>query len=80
MMKPFLLIAGDQYYPERATGDWVATFATEEEAKAEVSLENKEFGFRSKLRPPDRRTKPVYKIRGREYDWYEIVDLQPWIL
>jgi len=32
-MKPYLLIAGDNYYPSAYTGDWVACYATEEEAK-----------------------------------------------
>lgn len=44
MSKPFLLIAGDNLYPEAGTGDWIATFSTEEEAKAEVK-ESREFGF-----------------------------------
>lgn len=29
-MKTWLLIAGDRHYPERATGDWIACYATEE--------------------------------------------------
>lgn len=33
-MKPYLLIAGYQYYPNSGTGDWVGTFTTEEEAEA----------------------------------------------
>jgi len=32
-MKPYLLIVGDNYYPSAYTGDWVACYATEEEAK-----------------------------------------------
>lgn len=32
-MKPYLLIAGYNYYPSAYTGDWVACYATEEEAK-----------------------------------------------
>jgi hypothetical protein len=35
-MKPYLLIAGDQYYPSSRTGDWIACFDTYEEAKEEV--------------------------------------------
>jgi hypothetical protein len=31
-MKPYLLIVGDNYYPSAYTGDWVACYATEEEA------------------------------------------------
>ena len=33
MTKPYLLIVGDQYYPSAYTSDWVACYATEEEAK-----------------------------------------------
>ena len=32
MKKPYLLISGYDYYPSRATGDWVCCFETEEEA------------------------------------------------
>ncbi len=33
MNKPYLLIVGDDYYPSAYTGDWVACYATKEEAK-----------------------------------------------
>ena len=33
MNKPFLLIAGWDYYPIRGTGDWVGCFASHEEAE-----------------------------------------------
>ena len=36
-MKFFLLTAGDNYYPRRGTGDWIATFETLEEAEAVVT-------------------------------------------
>ena len=32
-MKPYLLIAGDNYYPSSRTGDWIDCYETEEEAK-----------------------------------------------
>jgi hypothetical protein len=32
-MKPYLLIAGYQYYPDRGTGDWIGCYATEEAAE-----------------------------------------------
>lgn len=32
MNKPFLLIAGDQYYPSAGTGDWRGCFKTYKEA------------------------------------------------
>lgn len=33
MIKPYLLIVGDKYYPEQGTGDWIGCYKTEEEAK-----------------------------------------------
>jgi hypothetical protein len=32
-MKPYLLIAGDNYYPCSKTGDWIECYETKEEAK-----------------------------------------------
>jgi len=75
MNKPYLLIAGDQYYPSAYTGDWIACFATYEEAKQEVidvvvpKYHNKKFGSGMVSK---------YSIRGAEYDWYEIVNLLDW--
>lgn len=40
MTKPYLLIAGDNYYPSSDTGDWVGCFSTLEEAKAQVEAKN----------------------------------------
>lgn len=64
MNKPYLLIAGDYYYPSPHTGDWVGCFSTYEEAKAQVE---------------PKKTKG-YTVNGWEwgYDWYEIVDLREW--
>ena len=36
MNKPYLLIAGEHFYPSADTGDWVGCFSTYEEAKAQV--------------------------------------------
>lgn len=36
MTKPYLLIAGYQYYPARATGDWIKCYVTEEEANERI--------------------------------------------
>jgi hypothetical protein len=33
MNKPFLLIAGDKYYPQRGVGDWVGCYETIEDAE-----------------------------------------------
>jgi hypothetical protein len=32
MKKPYLLIAGWNYYPASGTGDWIGCFETEEDA------------------------------------------------
>jgi len=40
--KYFLLMAGDNYYPQSDTRDWVGCFLTYEEAKSKVTfVENK---------------------------------------
>ena len=64
MNKPYLLIAGDNYYPDGDTGDWVGCFSTYEEAKAQV----------------EPRKTNGYTVNGRDWgcDWYEIIDLREW--
>jgi len=43
-MKPYLLIAGYNYYPAPFTGDWVGCYATKEEAEAKwKELEQEEY-------------------------------------
>ena len=44
MTKPYLLIAGDCYYPSADTGDWIGCFSTYEEAKAQVEPK-KTYGY-----------------------------------
>ena len=45
-MKTYLLIAGYNYYPDRATGDWVACYNTKEEATDKVNaLENDDYSY-----------------------------------
>lgn len=61
-IKIYLLIAGDNYYPQSGTGDWIDFFDSYEEAKKEI--EEQEDGY--------------FKIRERTYDWYEIVNLDNW--
>ena len=36
MNKPYLLIAGDHYYPQGDTSDWIGCFSTYEEAREQV--------------------------------------------
>ena len=66
-MKPFLLMAGDNYYPQGGTADWISCYETMEEAQAMV-----------KPRPDDGFSHPPYRINNRGYDWYEIEDLRDW--
>jgi hypothetical protein len=72
-IKNFLLIAGDNYYPESGTDDWIAAFETHEEAKAEVVTEP------SCDPSVTERWWGAHLIRGCHYDWYEIVDINKWI-
>jgi hypothetical protein len=68
MNKPYLLIAGDYYYPPVGTSGWVGCFASVEEAEAQIITG---LGLHGE---------PMYKIRGIEEtrDWYKIVDLRDW--
>jgi len=66
-MKFFLLTAGDNYYPLRGTGDWIATFETLEEAEAVVT------------EVTDNLADEHYTIYGCRYEWYKIIDLRSWI-
>ena len=43
MNKPYLLIAGENFYPSRDTGDWIGCFSTYEEAKAQVTSMNMDY-------------------------------------
>ena len=66
MDKPYLLIAGDRYYPEAGTGDWLQCFETEEEALSLIS-------------PADDGTYIIKDFSHyNNYDWYKIVDLRKW--
>ncbi len=68
MNKPFLLMAGDWYYPTAKTGDWIGCYTKEDIPKVTL-IENKS----------GRYTDVQYLINGRKYDWYEIVDLRKWV-
>jgi hypothetical protein len=67
-MKKFLLIAGDNYYPEAGTEDWIATLKTEEEAASEVTPKTSLDHWLG-----------AWEIRGCHYDWYDIIDLREWV-
>jgi hypothetical protein len=65
-MKLFLLIAGDQHYPQTGNSDWKGTFDSTEEAQEQVSPHPSGEG---------------YSLFGTsyQYDWYKIVNLADWI-
>ena len=67
-MKPFLLIAGDKYYPSQDTGDWIGCFSTREEAEAQIRTPGRSRGLQ--VQHP--------RFGETDYDWYEIVDLRDW--
>ena len=75
MKKPYLLIAGYAFYPETGTGDWIECFETYGEVINEVhtvvvpKYRSKKFGDEMVSK---------YRIKGHDYDWYEIVDLNDW--
>jgi hypothetical protein len=79
-MKPFLLIAGDSYYPQSGVSDWIRTYATFEEAKSAVSLiQNKRTITKGNRKGEEEVISTDYKIGETRYDWYDIVDLREWI-
>lgn len=67
-MKPYLLIAGYNYYPESGTNDWIDTFETLELLNSEIQPSKNEGCYENSV-----------KIRGQVYDWHDIVDLRDWI-
>lgn len=67
-MKRFLLTAGDTYYPNDGTGDWIASFDSREEAEKQITLNKNISGVYKS-----------YRINNNDYDWYVIVDLEEWV-
>lgn len=84
MNKPYLLIAGDNCYPQGDTSDWISCFSTYEEAREQVELiTNHDYYTRGKNKGEIKSTRTTYVVKGGEYgtrncDWYEIVDLRKW--
>ena len=66
MKKPYLLIAGHQYYPSDSTGDWIECFESYENAYNSITVVK------------DDRCYGSYIINGTKYEWYDIVDLRNW--
>lgn len=68
-MKYFLIIAGQDYYPQWKTKDWIKTYETLEEAQNQIKEIPNRWGDEENS----------YQIDGHIYDWYTIVDLKEWI-
>lgn len=77
MRKPFLLIAGENCYPEARTGDWIGCFETEEDALAVVNNEPFEHFFKGN-KVTGRSYKVSFNGSVKECDWFEVVDLRHW--
>lgn len=83
----YLLIAGDNFYPESGTGDWKKSYKTYEEAREQViEIPIHTYFTKGKNIGKIRHTHTYYKLKyeqddiyKRKYDWYEIVDLNDWI-
>ena len=67
MKKPYLLIAGDCYYPSSGTDDWKGCYETIEEIQEMLEKD------------PDDCPEGAVKIDGAPYDWYYIIDLREWV-
>jgi len=79
-MNWFLLIAGDCYYPQAYTGDWIGCFPTFDAARAQVTdVVHKRTITKGKRKGEEEVTHTSHSINGREYDWFEIVDLREWV-
>jgi hypothetical protein len=78
--KYFLLTAGDNYYPQSDTRDWIGCFSTYEEAASKVTfVEHKRIITHGKRKGQEEITGSSHQIDGRNYDWWEVVDLRVWI-
>lgn len=79
-MNWFLLIAGDCYYPQADTGDWIGCFPTFDAARAQVTnIDHKRTITKGKRKGEEEVTHTSHSINGREYDWFDIVDLREWV-
>ena len=83
MKKPFLLIAGENIYPNSETEDWVKCFPTEQEALDSVKTVVHEDYFKAGKRKGEVKSSwTTYMVDGRygerECDWFGVVDLRMW--
>ena len=84
MRKPFLLTAGDHYYPSSGTGDWIECYETEKEALEQIEFkEIHDYYSKGKNKGEIKSTRTTYVVKGGEYsdrncDWYDVIDLRDW--
>jgi hypothetical protein len=83
MKKPYLLTAGDGYYPTSGTGDWIGCYETAEEALEQVEYkEFHQYYLKGKNKGEIKSTHKTYVVKGEfrdmKCDWYEIIDLRDW--
>lgn len=84
MKKPFLLIAGDAYYPSPGTGDWIAFYETVAEAREQIEyVDYPTYYTKGKMKGQVKWNDIRYRIKSskcpfHEYDWYEIADVREW--
>ena len=79
-MKYFLLIAGNSYYPQVGTDNWIGCFETFEEANSKASIiEHKRVITRGKNKGQEEITGKSYRIGESIFDWFDVVDLRKWM-
>lgn len=84
MSKLYLLIAGQGYYPQDGTGDWIGCFATVTEAESNIKTTKEDILFIQGPRKGQvKNTINNYEVlkdgKWESVDWYNIIDLKQWI-
>jgi hypothetical protein len=80
MQKYFLLMAGDNYYPGPGTYNWIDTYSSYDEALSKVSIiDHKRVITKGNKKGQQELMYQSYKINDKNYDWFEIINLQDWI-
>jgi len=78
-MARYLLIAGNCYYPQSGSSDWVSTFDSRENCESQILREtNNEYFTKGPRKGTIKKSKEILKLKmtGRTIDWYEIIDLE----
>jgi hypothetical protein len=79
-MKKFLLIVGQDYYPQSGTEDWIGCFETYEEAKSKIhTTEEHEYFTKGPRKGQVKSTRIKLWLDKSPVGWYEIVDLEEWM-